>query len=91
MQEANGEDSSRVDIPKDAVNSALLRQPGVEYVFNEVQPDFVAIQDEAIGYLIDLLASSATSSREYPPGGVSSPPPTRARPPASVGGLALVT
>jgi ABC-type Fe3+ transport system substrate-binding protein len=57
MQKANGEDSARVDIPKDAVRDSLRRQEGVEYVFNEVQPDFVEKQAEAIEFMRQLLAS----------------------------------
>lgn len=57
MQQANGENSARVDIPKDSVSESLKRHEGVDYVFNEVQPDFVADQDEAIAFMRELLGS----------------------------------
>jgi len=57
MQQANGEDSARVDIPKDAVFSENRRQPGVDYVFPEADPNFVENQLAAVEYVRGLLAS----------------------------------
>lgn len=57
MQQANGEDSARLDIPKDDVFPENLRQPGVDYVFPESHPGFVEDQLAAIEYVRGLLAS----------------------------------
>jgi len=57
MQQANGEDSARLDIPKDDVFPENLRQPGVDYVFPESDPGFVENQLAAIEYVRGLLAS----------------------------------
>jgi len=57
MQQSNGEDSARLDIPKDDVFPENLRQPGVDYVFPESDPDFVENQLAAIEYVRGLLAS----------------------------------
>ena len=57
MQQANGEDSARVDIPKDSVFSENRRQPGIPYVFPEADPNFVENQNAAVEYVRGLLAS----------------------------------
>ena len=57
MQRANGEDSAREDIPKGDVFPENRRQPGVEYVFPEADPNFVENQLKAVDFVRELLAS----------------------------------
>ena len=58
MQQADlpdgGQDSTRIDIPKDDVLPANRRESGKNYIYTEIDPDFPAKLDEAITWTQEL-------------------------------------
>ena len=49
-----GVDSTRIDIPKDDVLPANRREPGKNYIYTEIDPDYPLKLEEAIAWTQEL-------------------------------------
>ena len=57
MQKADGDNSLRVDIPKDAIDKATIRQKGVDYWFPDKDPEFQRKLGESMAFARKALVS----------------------------------
>ena len=57
MQKADGDNSLRVDIPKDAIDKATIRQKGVDYWFPDSDPEFQKKLGESMAFARKALVS----------------------------------
>lgn len=58
LQDATGDNSLRVDIPKDNVDVENQRLEGTPYVFSDREPEFQAILENALAFARDTLQAA---------------------------------